>query len=400
MTDYKVNFRDLKARVGVDDVAYHLGYRLDRAAGVGRYIEMVQCDSNGLPQDTIIIKNPANKAEQTFFRRNGERGDVIALIKENINSFHVSGRNEWDTVIKVLAQFANEPIPEYGNSEYLYKAGYRDNRDFDISRYEVKPVENNIAQAMAFFERRGITEDTVRTFAPYLNLVRDLQQTSYQYDNLGFPYREPGSDKILGFEVRGIGGFKGKAAGTNSSSAAWIADLSADKNPHSVYTVYFAESGYDIMAFYQANKVRLEKEHSVFVSIGGTFSDKQITGIMHHYAGSRAIDCFDNDLPGRVYGIRMAALVEKMSVNIIKEGNSVRIKISGKDLLFDENSVSLKELCKSVSMRYKVGQWKAPENFKDWNDVVMNKPEKVVETKTKFQRNERLRQARGFKRGL
>lgn len=29
MTDYKVNFQDLKAKVGIDDVAYALGYRLD-----------------------------------------------------------------------------------------------------------------------------------------------------------------------------------------------------------------------------------------------------------------------------------------------------------------------------------------------------------------------------------
>lgn len=41
MADYKVNFKDLKARVGVDDIAYALGYRLDRKAGVGRYIELV-----------------------------------------------------------------------------------------------------------------------------------------------------------------------------------------------------------------------------------------------------------------------------------------------------------------------------------------------------------------------
>ena len=38
MTDYKVNFKDLKAKVGIDDVAYALGYRLDRKAGVGRYM--------------------------------------------------------------------------------------------------------------------------------------------------------------------------------------------------------------------------------------------------------------------------------------------------------------------------------------------------------------------------
>ena len=44
MTDYKVNFKELKARVGVDDVAYALGYRLDRKAGIGKYVEMVLGD--------------------------------------------------------------------------------------------------------------------------------------------------------------------------------------------------------------------------------------------------------------------------------------------------------------------------------------------------------------------
>ena len=44
MTDYKVNFKDLKSKVGIDDVAYTLGYRLDRKAGVGRYIELVLGD--------------------------------------------------------------------------------------------------------------------------------------------------------------------------------------------------------------------------------------------------------------------------------------------------------------------------------------------------------------------
>lgn len=41
MSDYKVNFREMKSRVGIDDIAYALGYRLDRKAGIGRYIELV-----------------------------------------------------------------------------------------------------------------------------------------------------------------------------------------------------------------------------------------------------------------------------------------------------------------------------------------------------------------------
>lgn len=36
----KASFKALKEKVGVDDIAYSLGYRLKREAGVGKYIEM------------------------------------------------------------------------------------------------------------------------------------------------------------------------------------------------------------------------------------------------------------------------------------------------------------------------------------------------------------------------
>ena len=73
MTDYKVNFKDLKAKVGIDDVAYTLGYRLDRKAGVGRYIELVLGDGKD-KQDALVISHPHDKAAQRFFRRDGSRG--------------------------------------------------------------------------------------------------------------------------------------------------------------------------------------------------------------------------------------------------------------------------------------------------------------------------------------
>ena len=68
MSDYKVNFKDMKSRVGVDDIAYALGYRLDRKAGVGKYIELVLGEGNNR-RDTLIVSHPHNKAAQTFFRR-------------------------------------------------------------------------------------------------------------------------------------------------------------------------------------------------------------------------------------------------------------------------------------------------------------------------------------------
>ena len=385
-----VNFKDLKAKVGVDDIAYYLGYRLDRSAGVGRYIEMVLPDTTG-HKDKLIIKNPKEKASQTYFRRNGAKGgDVVSLIRENLNSFHESGRNEWEIIGKVMARFANEPIPDYGDSQYLTKAGYSDNRVFDPKLYETKEIGSDLSEVMAFFAQRGINEETVAVFAPFIKQIRDSCHTTYKQFNIGFSYTEAGKDKVVGYEIRGFGSFKSKAAGTNSTTGAWIADLSRGGNPADIRNVYFAESAYDIMAFYQLNHLRLDAAHSVFVSLGGTFSDGQVKGIMSHYPEAKAMDCFDNDLAGRIYGIRMAALLEGIRMNIHKEDSEVKITIGDKNFNIPNDQLSIRELRKHIHIRYNVGEWKTAANYKDWNDQLMGKQLEVVAVKNKFARDRNL----------
>ena len=385
-----VNFKDLKTKVGVDDIAYYLGYRLDRSAGVGRYIEMVLPDTTG-HKDKLIIKNPKEKAAQTYFRRNGAKGgDVVSLIRENLNSFHESGRNEWEIIGKVMARFANEPIPDYGDSLYLAKAGYSDNRVFDPKLYETKEIGSDLSEVMAFFAQRGINEETVAVFAPFIKQIRDSCHTTYKQFNIGFSYTEAGKDKVVGYEIRGFGSFKSKAAGTNSTTGAWIADLSQGGEPADIRNVYFAESAYDIMAFYQLNHLRLDAAHSVFVSLGGTFSDGQVKGIMSHYSEAKAMDCFDNDLAGRIYGIRMAALLEGIRMNIHKEDSEVKITIGDKNFNIPNDQLSIRELRKHVHIRYNVGEWKAAENYKDWNDQLMGKQLEVVPIENKFARDRNL----------
>lgn len=385
-----VNFKDLKAKVGVDDIAYYLGYRLDRSAGVGRYIEMVLPDTTG-HKDKLIIKDPKDKASQTYFRRNGAKGgDVVSLIRENLNSFHESGRNEWEIIGKVMARFANEPIPDYGDSLYLAKAGYSDNRVFDPKLYETKEIGSDLSEVMAFFAQRGINEETVAVFAPFIKQIRDSCHTTYKQFNIGFSYTEAGKDKVVGYEIRGFGSFKSKAAGTNSTTGAWIADLSQGGEPADIRNVYFAESAYDIMAFYQLNHLRLDAAHSVFVSLGGTFSDGQVKGIMSHYSEAKAMDCFDNDLAGRIYGIRMAALLEGIRMNIHKEDSEIKITIGDKNFNIPNDQLSIRELRKHVHIRYNVGEWKAAENYKDWNDQLMGKQLEVVPIENKFARDRNL----------
>ena len=306
--------------------------------------------------DTVVIRNPKSKADQTFFHRNSSKGgDVIDFIQENINGFSITGKDKWDTVRRVMAKFADEPIPDYGDGKYLVEA---------------------------------------EAFAPYLNRVRDLNATKFTNFNLGFPYTLPETGEVAGYEIRGYNKFKSKAAGTNSTQGAWIVDMTESKNPLDVKNVYFAESGFDIMAFFQLNRLKLDTKSSVFVSLGGALSNQQITGIMRKYSEARAVDCFDNDIPGRIYGMRMAGLMQGVHLNIVNATDAIHVTVHGTEHLLKPETASMKDLASFMDLGSRVDMWKPAKAFKDWNDQVMNKPMEAMALPNKFQRNERLAEER------
>lgn len=400
---YHVDYKALKSKIGIDDIAISLGYRLNRQAGIGRYIELSLPDGQGGRKDTIVISHPNDKGRQTYFRHSdGVNKDVISFIIENQNSFGISGKNKWDIVSKVMSKFANEPIQEtQAAKEY---ADMRNNpyprREFNPKEYEVRPVSENLKASQYIFDQRKISAETVQDFAPYLERIRyNRQDRNTNYFNIGFPYRKPGNDKVVGYEIRGYGGFKSKAVGTDSAHAAWIVDFTDGKNPSEVKNVFFAESGFDVMAMYQANKIRLQSKgelgKSVFVSLGGALSRTQVSGIMQHYSHARAVDCFDNDLPGRIYGLRMVDAVEGLGLVINHIDDKVKITYKGKEHDFDASTVNLDDLRDFVKLKRDYGIGKAPSNYKDWNDVLLNKPINAkISQETKFDRNESLENKR------
>jgi len=400
METHQVDFKTLKNKVGIDDIAFSLGYQVNRRAGIGRYVEMVLPDGRGGHKDAIVISHPGNKALQTYFRRNdSSNGDVINFIMENGNSFGIRTNNKWDLVAKVMSKYANEPVPETRPDYYV---NHYSGRSFDASRYKVEPLKGHETSMQYIFDQRSLSKETVDRFSPFLVRLQDCHY-SKPYWNLAFPYRKAGSETAEGYEIRGSKGFKMKAAGTNSSTAAWIVDFSDKQNPKEIKNVYFAESAFDIMAFYQANRVRLEHDldKSVFVSIGGAFSGGQISGITAHYPNARLVDCFDNDIPGRVYGMKMAAVGEGIDfkdLKIVEDGNHIKVAFKGQVATLDGNKATLTDLDSIIHFsKHRYGVEKAPSAFKDWNDVVMNKPFSPILTPSKYERDENLRANRGQK---
>ncbi len=357
--NYKENIKrklqELKTHVGVTDVALKLGYRIDKRAGVGRYVEMV-LGTSGSVADRIIVSHPSDKAQQTFFRRDGSRGDVVTLIKDNLAQFHTTGSTEWSKVINALASMANMPPIDYDDTVLLGRSNAA--RAFNPDLYNVEAFTHG-SPVPWMVKERGISQSTFEAFLPFIVKIRDIRIENFKGFNIGFPYRKADSDTVEGYEIRGAKGFKSKATGTNSSSAAWIADFS-DGNPAAVKNVFFVESAYDAMGFYQANRFSVDWDTSVLVSLGGGTSGESMKNILTHYNRACAVDAFDNDLAGRNYGKKLFEIANALNMS------------------------------DPADQKHCTETRKAPDVYKDWNDVILGKRMEAVILPSKHDRNAAL----------
>lgn len=392
--DNKISFPELKEKVGINDVAFSLGYQLNRKAGVGKYYELVLGPVNN-PIDTIIIRKTESKSQQTFFRRNGSKGDVITLIKENLNSFNVEGKNDWLKVANVLRQFANMP-PVVLTPDLKAVEEAKTSTKFNPDRYEISPVKTEPIHWL--LAKRGFNKEAVADMGDSITLIKDKNQTNFNGYNIGFPYRNPETNEITGYEIRGGNGFKSKAAGTDSSNSFWCAEFGS-KNGNSARNVYLFESSFDAMAFYQKNKTKLMMSPFALVSMGGSFTQNQIEGIVKKFPRAKLWDCFDNDLAGHNFAKNLVVYVDKIPLDIQykqnNEGDKLAILTKGTESVTKKaDNFNFQEAAKELGVTYSIGHWKAPNNYKDWNDYLLDKKIEYVPAITKRDRDNNLAESR------
>ena len=154
------------------------------------------------------------------------------------------------------------------------------------------------------------------------------------------------------------------------------------------------------MAFYQANRLKINLNRSVFISTGGQLGARQTDAVVKHYGrDSNYFDCFDNDEAGRKYGVHLAmavAGVEKATVDN-KDGvaiiNAPGLKPSIVALPTEDCTAD--KISKAFDLGDRIKAWTAPRGFKDWNDFVLGKSALKEEVKTGYQREENLARQRG-----
>lgn len=130
------------------------------------------------------------------------------------------------------------------------------------------------------------------------------------------------------------------------------------------------------------------------VSIGGTFSDGQITGVLNRFPTARVFGCFDNDIPGRLYILRLLSVVENVPMKISREDGGIKVEAKGCRFSLDMGRPVMEQVAERLSIRYRTGQWQPPEIFKDWNDCLLDNQMTIVPFPKKRDREKKLTEQR------
>ncbi len=353
-----MNFQEYKERIPITTVAESLGYQVNLKKGRNP-LEFKHPDG-----DTVLI----DPAKALYYNRNGtnDRGDVIAFVKNRLTRFNVSFQNEIVGINKVLQSYANEtPVASVKYSE-------TGSKNFDHSRYEV--AKSSLFKLHYLSQERGLDSETIKHFAPFINLVKDTSQaTGRPYENIGFPLTKPGNETVVGWDLRNYG-FKGVAAGSDRQNGMWIADFAG--KPERTLNVFFGENPIDLMSFYQLYKNKLDVDSAAFISFGGGIAKNQMKAALTYWSEAKKHTVFDNDYQGKMYDIAMAVHVSNKNIPLPeKKADSLLFKLPGKDFELALNKISLKAFESASGIRSGITVHKATGksngiSFKDFNDII------------------------------
>ena len=314
MRDGDLTYDDYLRRLNIQDVLIDAGYRLNRRDGL-RYPSYVRTDSDGrrIRGDKFIVT--AN-GQCCFQPPQQKLYNIISFIKEHPQLFaeYRTGVSPDRLVNLVCCRLLNHPIEERSARILQPK---RDIRPFDIEQYELhkfNPQDRETQKRFyPYFKSRGIDLYTQYAFHRNFCLATRHLEDGRAYTNLSFPLilpKEP--EKTVGFEERGrprpdgSGSYKGKAEGSNSNEGVWAASPAQTK-PADANDIYWFESAYDAMAYYQLNqKTNRELRKAVFVSTGGSPSRQQFRGMFEATPQASHHLCFDRDRAGKIYAITFA----------------------------------------------------------------------------------------------
>jgi len=412
-----LTFEDFVDRIDMKELLDYAGYHFYRKDGL-RYPAFVRLDNEGrrIKGDKFIVtaggKGCFKPPEQKVY-------NVISFIKEHPYLFaeHGETSNPNRLVNIVCNKVLGRPVPaEWESIKEDARQVTFSIKDYDVVHYDREDKENT-KQFYPYFKQRGIDLLTQAAFADHILLSTYLRrQDGRQFQNIAFPMTKPNGEEIVGLEERSIkhkdgSSYKGKALGTDSVHGMWIA--SPAKTPlDKALTVYWFESAYDAMAYYQIIRKSIQEDkgtaraemqeggmtpeegekrlkhlswlqrrlnESVFISTGGSPSEQQFRGILDATPKADHFLGFDADKAGIMYSCNFLMQKNGRFFNSYTLDNGPLVFIDRKDGNSDRYDFDLKDLTLE-SFAEKLGldirgifRLAPSDGYKDWNDQLLDK---------------------------
>ena len=323
-------------RLNVQDILYYAGYRQNRRDGL-RYPSFVRLDNDGrrihgdkficMPGGKTCFKPPTIKSY-----------NIISLITSFPEFFQESATKKGaDLVHAVCRSILNMP-EEDRNTQVLQPLN---TKPFNIKDYKVHELHGcnpeELKYFMPYMRERGISLQTLKAFSKDVMVTqKNAEGDKFFFRNFSFPFQIPGNtNDIVGLEERGrarlygTSGYKGMALGTNASEGLWIASPKGTALKDAKH-VYWFESGYDAMAYYQLHHRQNPKLcKAVFLSTGGNPSVMQFRGVIKQATAACHHLCFDNDLAGKQYVMNLNTELQRVTEAITKANEKAPLKDLG-----------------------------------------------------------------------
>ncbi len=324
----ELTYDDFQRRLSIQDVLQDAGYRLNRRDGL-RYPSYVRIGSDGrrVHGDKFIV----TRNGMCCFRPPEQRNyNVIGFIKAFPEMFaeYRPGMDKDRLVNLVCNRLLNNPVERTMGSY----GSQREQKPFDVYEYDCIAFDRNDWDSQKkfypYFKGRGIDLDTQRTFCDCFFLASHTTKDGKTFTNLAFPLTRPAwpGKEVVGMEERGRcnsegKAYKGMAKGSDSANGLWIARLEDGRSDQGFSQpigrhkdVYWFESAYDAMAFYQLNHLTLRLEDAVFVSTSGNPSVNHTIEMLKATPEAMHYLCFDNDEAGRKFAENFRAIAERHHV--------------------------------------------------------------------------------------
>ena len=302
MREGELTYDDFLQRLNIQEVLIDAGYHLNRRDGL-RYPSYVRIDSDGrrIRGDKFIV---TQQGKCCFQAQQQRVYNIISFIKEHPHFFseYRVGMSLDRLVNLVCNRLLNHPIEDRTTRIIQPK---RDIPPFDITNYDLhkfNPQDRATQKKFyPYFKNRGIDLYTQYAFHRDFYLATKHREDGAAYTNLSFPLTLPkGDGTIVGFEERGraradgSSSYEDYAQGSNMDEGVWIASPAGTPLAEAKH-VYWFESAFDAMAYYQLHRDRnRELDKAVFVSTSNFPSTKQMRGVLEQTIPARQHICFNS----------------------------------------------------------------------------------------------------------